>query len=110
MSTPEQLNKPADRKEPTPMRVYVKGRIEQSRLFDGSRFTRIITPAPDAYSRPQVIEIKSKQRLGEKGDEIAVVCALGGYQRKPYQVTDKETGERVTLVPVDHTLEAVEQS
>ncbi|CAJ0724412.1 MULTISPECIES: single-stranded DNA-binding protein [Ralstonia] len=92
-----------------PMQVLVRGRIEQMRSFDGTRYTRIITPAPDAYSRPQVVEVRGKQRLGEKGDEVTVLCSLGGYQRKPYQIKNKDTGEIETIVPVDHVLDVVEQ-
>ncbi|WP_303679331.1 single-stranded DNA-binding protein [Ralstonia mannitolilytica] len=92
-----------------PMQVLVRGRIEQMRSFDGTRYTRIMTPAPDAYSRPQVVEVRGKQRLGEKGDEVTVLCSLGGYQRKPYQIKNKDTGEIETIVPVDHVLDVVEQ-
>lgn len=91
-----------------PMQVMVRGRIEQMRSFDGTRYTRIMTPAPDAYSRPQVVEVRGKQKLGEKGDEVTVLCSLGGYQRKPYQFKNKDTGEVETIVPVDHVLDVVE--
>lgn len=92
-----------------PMQVFVRGRIEQSRSHDGTRYTRIMTPAPDAYSRPQVVEVRGKQKLGERGDEVTVLCALGGYQRKPYEFKNKQTGEVETIVPVDHVLDVVEQ-
>jgi hypothetical protein len=91
------------------MQVLVSGRIEASRRFDGRTLTHVLTPAPDAYSRPQLLEIRSTRRLGDKGEEITVTCQLGGYQRKAFQTTDKETGERVTVVPVDHTLDLIEQ-
>lgn len=91
-----------------PMHVAIKGRIELSRVYEGNRYTQIMTPAADAYSRPQLVEVRSKAKLGERGDEIMVTAKLGGYARKPYTFTDKETGERVTLVPVDHTLDVVE--
>jgi hypothetical protein len=91
-----------------PMQVFVKGRIEAARRYEGNSYTRILTPAPDAYSRPQVLEVRSKARLGDKGEEVGVMCILGGYQRKPYQAKDKESGEIVTLTPVDHTLDLVE--
>jgi hypothetical protein len=91
------------------MEVKVKGRIEASRLYEGKRFTRLVAPAPDAYSRPQTVEVRSsRQKLGEVGEEITVNAVLGGYTRKPYKVTDKDTGEIVTLTPVDHTLDLLE--
>ena len=91
------------------MQVKIKGRIEASRLYEGKRFTRLVAPAPDAYSRPQTVEVRSsRQKLGEVGEEITVSAQLGGYTRKPYRVTDKDTGEIVMLTPVDHVLDLVE--
>lgn len=91
-----------------PLQVFVKGKVEASRRFDGKRYTRIITPAADAYSRPQVVEVRSVAKLGDIGDETEVTCRLGGYTRKPFRSTDKETGETSMVTPVDLTLDAVE--
>jgi hypothetical protein len=91
-----------------PMRVLVVGRIELSRTHEGKRYTHVMTPAADAYSRPQLLEVRSKGKLGDKGEEVSVSCVLGGYQRKAYQVKDKNTGEIVTVLPVEHTLDLVE--
>lgn len=91
-----------------PMRVLVVGRIETSRTHEGRRYTHVMTPAADAYSRPQLLEIRSKAKLGDKGEEVSVNCLLGGYQRKAYQAKDKATGEIVTVVPVEHTLDLIE--
>jgi hypothetical protein len=90
------------------MQVVIAGRIDASRRYDGSTYTRILTPAPDAYSRPQVVQVRSKGRLGEKGEEITVRAQLGGFVRKAYKFTDKETGEVMTVTPVDHSLDLVE--
>lgn len=91
-----------------PMQVYVQGRVESVRQHEGQRYTRILTPAPDAYSRPQTVEIRSKQPLGPKGDEVKVLAQLGGYTRKPFETKDKSTGEIIKVIPVDMTLDAVE--
>lgn len=93
----------------TPMEVLVKGKIDARRRHESTWYTRMLTPAPDAYSRPQVIEVRSKQKLGEIGDETTVVCKLGGYSRKPFRSTDKDTGEVTMVTPVDLTLDAIEQ-
>lgn len=93
---------------PTYMVVSIRGKVEGVRRFDGKRYTRIITPAPDAYSRPQVVEIRSVQKLAEIGDETEVTCRLGGYTRKAYRATDKDTGETTSIIPVDLTLDAIE--
>lgn len=91
-----------------PMEVLVKGRIDAKRSHDGTRYTRILTPAPDAYSRPQTVEVRSKSNLGDRGEEVTVNCKLGGYTRKPFRTTDKDTGETSMVTPVDLTLDAIE--
>ncbi len=91
-----------------PMQVVIKGRIDASRRHEQTRYTRILTPAPDAYSRPQTVEVRSRGALGQKGDDVTVLATLGGYTRKPFRSTDKETGEQVMVTPVDLTLDAVE--
>lgn len=91
------------------MHVVVIGRIEGSKAYEGKRYTQVMTPAADAYSRPQLVEIRSKARLGEKGDEISCQCLLGGFQRKAYETKDKQTGEVVKVIPVEHTLDLCEE-
>ena len=93
---------------PTFMQVTVKGRVDARRRHDKTTYTRIVTPAPDPYSRPQTIEVRSKGSLGQVGEEIVVQAVLGGYSRKPFRSTDKETGETTMVTPVDLTLDAVE--
>lgn len=91
-----------------PMQVMVVGRVQKVRRHDGKTYTRIVVPAKDAYSRPSQVEVRSKQRLGEAGEDVRVLAEVGGYGRKPYQVTDRDTGERRTVEPVEITLDAVE--
>ena len=91
-----------------PMQVLVRGRIDAVRRHDKTTYTRIITPAPDPYSRPQTVEVRSKQRLGQPGDEVAQLATLGGYARKPSRITDKETGETTTVIFVEHIVDAIE--
>ncbi|WP_251373553.1 single-stranded DNA-binding protein [Janthinobacterium sp. JC611] len=91
------------------MHLVVSGRIEGSKTYEGKRYTQVMTPAADAYSRPQMVEIRSKARLGDKGEEISAPCVLGGFQRKPYETKDKQTGEVVKVVPVEHTLDLIEE-
>lgn len=106
MSEPVKLE--ANRSAAVAMRVFVRGRIEASRTWDGKRYTHVMTPAADEYSRPQLVEIRSKQRMGDKGDQVQVICTLGGFSRKPYKSVDKTTGEVTVVTPVDHTLDLVE--
>ncbi|MDH4447351.1 MAG: single-stranded DNA-binding protein [Acidovorax sp.] len=106
MATPNETS--STTKAPAFMQVHVKGRIDARRRHEKTTYTRILTPAPDAYSRPQTIEIRSKGTLGQVGDEVIVLAQLGGYTRKPFRSTDKETGEVSTVTPVDMTLDAIE--
>jgi hypothetical protein len=93
-----------------PMRVLIVGRIEARKRFDGKSYTQVMTPAPDAYSRPQLVEIRSKAAIGDKGEEVSLSCTLGGFQRKAYETKDKTTGEIVKVVPVELTLDLVESA
>jgi len=99
---------PATASKGIPMQVVIKGRIEAVRSWEQVRYTRIVTPAPDPYSRPQVVEVRSKEQLGQKGDEVTVIAQLGGFARKPYKSVDKESGEVSMITPVDLTLDLVD--
>lgn len=68
-------------------------------------WTEVTIPAPDEYSMPGILEIRSRVSLGRKGDDIEGRVRLGGYRRKAYQFTDKETGEQRTVRPVVNVLD-----
>lgn len=91
------------------MQVRIAGKIQAIRRFDNTTFTRIVTPAPDSYSRPQVVEVRSKNKLGERDDEITITAQLGGYTRKAYPVIDKDTGEKTMVTPTDMTLDVIDE-
>lgn len=103
---PLQINqvRPANR----PMVVTVTGRIEEVQKYEGTYSTRLVTPAADQYSKPQIVKIRSKTRIGSREEIITVNCVLGGYTRKAFRATDKETGEQVSVTPVDMTLDLVD--
>lgn len=107
MNAPASIS-PTQGTRPTFMQVTVKGKIDARRRHDKTTYTRIVTPAPDPYSRPQTVEIRSKGALGQVGDEVIVQAQLGGYTRKPFRSTDKDTGETTMVTPVDLTLDAIE--
>lgn len=99
--------------KPTPITnqhlvVSIKGKIVRSRRYNGSTYTTLITPAPDAYSRPSVVEVRSESRVGDVDQEVTVTAKVGGYERKAFMTTDKDTGEQKRVIPVDHTLDLVE--
>ncbi|MDO4795304.1 MAG: single-stranded DNA-binding protein [Brachymonas sp.] len=105
MSTAAPANQPAIGIKP--MQVMVFGKVENVRSYDKSIYTTVICPATDQYSSPSVVVIKSSRRLGQRDEEIRQLCKLGGYRRKPFKFTDKETGEISMVTPVDITLEAI---
>lgn len=86
----------------------IAGRIESLRRHEQTRYTTIVTPAPDPYSRPQTVQVRSRAGLGQRGDDVQVLCKVGGYTRKPFRVVDKDTGEATMVTPVDLTLDAIE--
>lgn len=92
-----------------PMQVVVVGKIVRVRRYQAQQwFTTIITPAADVYSRPAVVQVRSKSRLGDPDQEVRLTCKLGGYERRSFRMTDRETGEIQTVVPVEMTLEVIE--
>lgn len=91
-----------------PMTVLVVGKVEAVRRYENKVYTRVICAAPDLYSRPSTVEIRSNARMGQRDEEISVTARLGGFTRKAYRVTDRESGEQTNIVPVDHTLDLVE--
>jgi hypothetical protein len=90
------------------MRVAIKGRCDRVRRYDNRFFTVVTTPAPDEYSRPSVLEIRSNSRFVEPGDTFSCEALLSGFAGRSYQVTDKDTGERRTVNPVNLFLDLVE--
>lgn len=98
----------SDNKAIFPMQVLVMGRIAHSKFHDGVHYTQVTTPAADMYSRPQMVEIRSKRKLGQKLEVVSITATLGGYRRKAYEAKDKTTGEVVMVFPVEHTLDLVE--
>jgi hypothetical protein len=91
------------------MEVLIEGKVLRARRYQASQFfTAVATPAPDPYSRPQIVEIRSKSRFAEPDQAIKVRCKLGGYEGRQYRVTDKDTGETRMAQPVSLTLDLVE--
>ena len=73
--------------------AFVAGRLGARRsmaLKEGKRFLQLcMTPAPDPYSMPSVVELKSVAPLGNEGDDWSGVVRVGGYPNN-FNVTDKD--------------------
>jgi hypothetical protein len=91
-----------------PLLVSVAGKVTRVRRYEKHFYTTVICPAKDEYSKPSVVEIRSKARFSDTDEKVSVQAELGGYEGKAYQVTDRETGERKSLTPVNLFLDLVE--
>lgn len=91
-----------------PMQVSVTGKILRVRRHEQKTYTVIVCAAADQYSQPEVVEIRSDRRFGDKEEVVTVLCRLGGWQGKAYKVVDKETGERLDMIPVNLRLDLIE--
>lgn len=94
-----------------PLVAFLTGRIAARRAIntrDGRQFITIVKlPAPDEYTSPQTVELRSRIPLGEFGDTFSGKVRIGGYGRS-YQATDPETGEKRTVQTADNSLTVVE--
>lgn len=71
----------------------VAGRLGLRRsvnMKEGKRFLQLLTtPAPDPYSMPSIVELKSVAALGAEGDDWSGVVRIAGYPNN-FEVTDKD--------------------
>jgi len=105
MSTPI----PSEQKSAKPVnQALLAGRVNSVRKADDTVYTEVTLPAPDQYSQPAAVEIRSRKRLGQVGETIEVQVICGGYRGKSFVYTDKDTGERFTRRPVVNSYVAIE--
>lgn len=79
-----------------PGQAVIKGRIDARRRFNNEFYTRLVLPAPDEYTPPAVVEVISKDKLGDIGDDWTGCVRIGG-RRNSFPATDRDTGERVVV-------------
>lgn len=88
----------------------VAGRLGLARsvsMKEGKRFLQLLTtPAPDPYSMPSIVELKSVARLGVDGDDWSGVVRIAGYPNN-FEVTSKD-GEITQVRSARVVLEVVE--
>lgn len=88
--------------------TIIAGRVQQVKTLDrGGYVTELTQPAADEYSHPSTVEIFSDQRLGNQGDEIQQLCAVGGYANN-FRYTDRQTGQPRQGRKIILTLRAVQ--
>lgn len=90
--------------------ALLSGRIVSARAIktqDGRVFLTLVKlPAPDEFTSPQTIEVRSTERLGEVGSDWRGKVRIGGYARQ-YNTTDKETGEVTSVRTAEVRLQLV---
>lgn len=72
------------------------GRIVDSRrikLADGPMvLTRLRLPAADQFSQPAMVEVRSREPIGQPDQDVRLQVRVGGYPNT-YDDLDKSTGE-----------------
>lgn len=93
-----------------PGEVALVGRIAGKRRIPTQAghlwLTLVKLPAPDEFTSPQTVEIRSTDSLGDIGQDIKVKARVGGFPRA-YNVTDKDTGEVRNVRTADIRLDLV---
>lgn len=86
--------------------VVIFGRVQGStrrRTSDGTSYrTRVQLPAPDQFSSPQLVEVRSSENIGQPETDVRIVVKVGGYPRS-YQTQD-ELGDKVTVRTAENVL------
>lgn len=71
--------------KPTPNgQTRLVGRVAGVRRMSGQGAhyrTLVRLPAPDQYSSPQTVEVRSDERIGQADDELSLIVQVGGFAR-----------------------------
>jgi hypothetical protein len=77
-----------------PLVVRIVGRVDHVKQGTSkgktSFLTLVKTPAPDPFTAPSTVEIRSSARLGSVGEEVELFCNLKGYSQSG---VSEKTGE-----------------
>lgn len=87
--------------------TIVEGVIDEIRDFNGVYETRVILPSSDKYSKPGATIVKSKKRIGGKGEEIRLPCKLTGSPR--FFVLNKGTRQEERIETADSWCEPLNE-
>lgn len=101
-------------KQPTPinsldtMQAIIAGKVTSTRAHQGKVYTTIAIPAKDEFSSPEVVEVRSKNRIGQDEEIVRIKCRVGGFLGKQFNVVDQVTGQQRTARQCKVTLDLVE--
>lgn len=69
-----------------PNQILVMGRIDGVREWEaqdsGGYVTKVRLPAASEYDSAAVVEVSSRRKLGKEGEEIKMLCTLGGWIKR----------------------------
>ncbi len=83
-----------------PLRVEISGKILDVSKGANAVVTIIAMPAPDEFTMPPAVSVRSQVVIGVVGDIVKVPARVGGYRRS---FVDKGGARRVAAdVTLDH--------
>lgn len=91
-----------------PMMISIEGKITAQRFQHPNYYTTIVCRAPDEFSAPPVVEVRSVGQLGPDNTVVKVNCKLGGFLGRPYEVVDRNTGAKRQVRSCILTLDQVQ--
>jgi len=106
MNAPATAAVPSINPATKPGHVLIQGRCQQVRKAGQSMLHLVTLPAPDEYSSPATVEIIASSRFADGGEDVKVLCRIGGY-RRTYDARDPDTGDKRHVVTADNKLFAV---
>lgn len=92
--------------------ALLTGRLGTARRITGQNggyvLTLVTMAAPDEFSSPSTVEVRSKAKLGERDEIWRGKVRISGYRRS-YKTTDPETGEQRAVQTADIRLEVISE-
>jgi hypothetical protein len=92
--------------------ALIAGRIGNARRITGQNGTSWLTlvtmAAPDEFTSPSTVELRSKGKLGERDEVWRGKVRITGFRRS-YKTTDQQTGEQLTVQTADTRLDVISE-
>jgi len=73
----------------------IEGRVDFVSNANGVFYSVVMLPAPDSYSRPAAVSVKSRNQIGQPGQEITIDCRVDGFS-KSFRRKDNTEGREVS--------------
>lgn len=80
----------------------IRGRVIEVKRTENGCYTAIALPAPDQYSHPQAVEVRSKSMLGRPQEDVTIRVQIGGFRRGyKDKMGDQQYATNVTLQAIE---------